>query len=203
MYFDGTPTGTAWSNATPSGTAGMYLGGVPIAVTNSGLTTSPLEVTVPTGTKAATQVGPLFPFSSPYGVAADECKPLPASTQVSVTPGATVSATMPMGLVSLRAVNKYGNPDTGATVTATLVTGSSCTQLAAPSGKTNPTTFNFEPTGPLGLSQVVVPYGTYKVTVTHSTHTGTITKLSVSPTSLAVTTGTGQPLWLPLVVTVT
>lgn len=203
VYFDGTPTGTGWSNATPSGTAGMYLGGVPIAVTNSGLTTSPLEVTVPTGTKAATQVGPLFPFSSAYGVAADECKPLPASAQVSVTPGEIVSASMPMGLVSLRAINKYGNPDTGATVTATLVTGSACSQLSPPSGKTNPTTFTFEPTGPLGLSQLVVPYGAYKITVTHSTHSGTITKLSVNPTSLAVTTGSGQPPGTPLVVVVT
>jgi Tfp pilus assembly protein PilV len=203
LYLDGTPSGTGWTNATPSGAQGMYIGGVPIAVTNSGLPTHPIEVAVPAGTAAATQIGPLFPFSSGYTAAATECKPLPASVSVASTPGATSSGTMPMGLLTIRVVNKYGNPDTGATVSASIVTGSTCTELSPPSGKTNPASFNLEPTGPLGYSQVDVPYGTYKITVTHSTHSGTITKVTVSPTSVSVTTGTAQAVWSPLVVTVT
>ncbi|HVC13586.1 MAG TPA: hypothetical protein VND62_01865 [Acidimicrobiales bacterium] len=204
FYFDVTRvTGTTWSNATPSVPTGMYTGGVPIAVTNSSLTTNPLEVTVPSGTTAATRVGPLFPFSSGYGVAASDCKPLGVSVQVSTTPGATATATMPMGMLEIRVVNRYGTPDTGATITAAPVTGASCTLLAPPTGKTNPASFNLEPTGPLGMSQVVVPYGSYKVTVTHAGHVGTITKVSVNPTSVAKTTGSSQALASPFVVTLT
>ncbi len=203
VYFDGRPTGGGWTDSTPSGPAGMYIGGVPIAVTNSSLATDPMEVTVPSGTRPATQVGPLFPFSSGYGVAASECKPLPVSVLVTSTPGATASTTLPMGLVSFRAVNKDGNSDTGATVSASLVTSVSCSELSAPAGKTNPASFTLETTGPLGYSQVDVPYGTYKVTVTHSGHTATIPKLSVGPVSVSVTTGTAHAASSPLVVTVT
>lgn len=203
VYFDGKPTGTGWTSAAVSGAQGMYVGGVPIAVTNSSLTTDPMEVTVPSGTTPSTQVGPLFPFSSGYGIAASECKPLPASESVTATPGQTVSTTVPMGMISIRAANKYGNPDTGATISASLVTSTGCTELSPPTGKTNPASFTLEPTGPLGYSQVDLPYGTYKITVTHSTHTGTITKLTVSATSVSVTTGSAQATWSPLAVTVT
>ncbi len=199
VYLDGTPTGTAWSNATPSGAEGMYIGGVPIAVTSSGLETTPVEVTVPSGTTAVSRTPSLFPFSSGYHVAATECKPLPAWAQVSSTPGATPTATMPMGLLSLRVVNKYGDPDSGATVSASLFTSSACAELAAPTGKTNPASFTLEPTGPLGLSQVDVPYGSYKITVTHTT---AITKVTVTPTSVKVTTVT-HAVGTPLVVTFT
>ncbi len=203
VYFDGTSTGTKWNNATPSGAKGMYIGGVPIAVTTTGLATTPVEVTVPSGTAAATKTPSLFPFSSGYSVAATECKPLPDSVVVDSTPGATPTETMPMGLVTLRVVNKYGNPDTGATVTAALVTSASCTELGAPTGKTNPASFTLEPTGPLGISQVDVPYGTYNLTVTHSTHSTTIDKVTVNPTSVEKTGGSAQAPWVPLVVTVT
>ncbi|MGH9100231.1 MAG: hypothetical protein ACRDV8_08390, partial [Acidimicrobiales bacterium] len=95
--------------------------------------------------------------------------------------------------------------DTGATVTAAPVTPAkptkSCTKLAPPVGKTNPTSFNLEPTGPLGLSQVAVPYGTYEVTVTHSSHK--TVKLTVGPSSVTETPGSAQSPLAPVVVAVT
>jgi Tfp pilus assembly protein PilV len=196
-YLDGTPGGSTWTGATPSGPKGMYVGGVPIAVTNPGLATRPLEVAVPTGTAAVSQTPALFPFSSGYAVAATECNPLPASATVDSSPGAISTATLPMGLLSLRVVNAYGLPDTGATVTASPT----CTKLAAPKGASNPASFTLEPTGPLGMSQEVVPYGTYTLTVTHGTHTSSKT-VSVSPSSVSATGGAAAPA-VPLVVTVT
>ncbi|MGH9100448.1 MAG: hypothetical protein ACRDV8_09505, partial [Acidimicrobiales bacterium] len=162
VYLDGAPTATSWTGATPAGAKGMYAGGVPVAVTNSGMTAHPLEVTVPSGTAAVSETPALFPFTSGYGVAATECNTLTPSVEAGSAPGATSIVTVPMGILSVRAVNKYGQTDTGATVTASP----SCTKLAPPAGKSNPSSFTLEPTGPLGLSQVAVPYGTYEVTVT-------------------------------------
>jgi len=184
VFLDGTPTGTTWTAASPSGEEGLAATGVPVAVTSSGLeTVRPLEVAVPAPTATVTRIGPLFPFESGYTIAATSCGPLTPSVFATSVPGATAAATVPMGVLSLRVVNSRGDPDTGATVTAVP----SCAKtLSPPAGKTNPTSYSLLSTGPLGLSRIALPYGTYNVTVTHTGHSWSGT-VGVTATAIVVT----------------
>ncbi len=196
VFLEGTPTGTTWTAASPVGEAGLVATGVPVAVTNSGLeTVRPLEVAVPAHTATVTRIGPLFPFESGYTVAATTCGPLTPAVLTTSVPGATAAATVPMGVLSLRVLNSRGNPDTGATVTASP----SCVKaLSPPAGETNPTSYSLLSTGPLGLSQIALPYGTYKVTVAHTGHSWSGT-VGVTPTALVVT-GVPRPVATPILV---
>ncbi len=196
VFLDGTPTGTAWTAASPPGEEGLVATGVPVAVTNSGLqTVRPLEVAVPAPTATVSRVGPLFPFESGYTVAATTCGPLTPAVLTTSVPGATAAATVPMGVLSLRVTNSRGVPDTSATVTASP----SCAKsLSPPAGKTNPASYSLLSTGPLGLSQIALPYGTYKVTVAHTGHSWSGT-VGVTPTALVVT-GVPRPVTTPILV---
>jgi hypothetical protein len=103
-----------------------------------------------------------------------------------------------MGLLSLRVVNGRGDPDAGATVTASPTCATAAKALSPPAGETNPTSYSLLSTGPLGLSQIALPYGTYMVTVTDIGHawSGTV---GVTPTALVVT-GVPRPVTTPILV---
>ena len=199
VFLDGTPTGTTWTSATPTGEEGLVATGIPVAVTNTGLeTVRPFEVAVPAPTATVTRIGPLFPFESGYTIAATTCGPLTPAVLTTSVPGATAAATVPMGLLSLRVVNGRGDPDAGATVTASPSCATAAKALSPPAGETNPTSYSLLSTGPLGLSQIALPYGTYMVTVTDIGHawSGTV---GVTPTALVVT-GVPRPVTTPILV---
>ncbi len=190
VYLDGTTTGTSWTSATPSGATGMYMSGEPVVVTNSGLeTTRPLEVTVPKTTAAVASIGPLFPFQTGYSVAATVCKSMSPTVSATSVPGTTTAkVALPMGLLSVKAVNKYGNPDTGATVTAKPT----CTP------KFTTSSVALEPTGPLGMSQLAVTYGTYTITVETKARADSKSYTVVVGTTSLTVTGVTKPISTPI-----
>ncbi len=202
-FLEGTPTSTSWAAASPSGIEGLVVTGVPVAVTSSGLeTVRPLEVSVPASTAVVARIGPLFPFQSGYSVAATTCAPLTPAVMTTSLPGATASATVPMGLLSIRVTDASGDPDTGATITAAP---SCASTLSAPPGKTNPASYTLPTTGPLGLSQIALPYGTYTLSVTYSGHTwkGTVAVTATSLILTPVTHPVSRPVSTPVPVVVT
>ncbi len=205
LYLDGKVTSTSWTDGTPSGAAGLYVAGAPVAVSDPNLlTTSTLVMAVPaTPAKDLVQVGPVFPFAAGYSVAAASCtaEVTAASAQVTSAPGATATATLPLGLLPVKVVTPAGVPVSGATVSAS-VTDPTCAPLAPLSGGSDPASYSLEATGPLGLSQTAVIYDTYKVTVNApGGHTASVV-VKVTPTATVVG-GVGQPLPSPVVVTVT
>lgn len=197
-YLTAGITGTQWTVGAASGVKGMVMGGTPITVTNTSLKPStPLELALPSASAVRSTTGPLYPFTGGYSVSATYCATATASVLAATTPGGTSSVTLPMGLLPLRVVNKYGVPDTGATITVTLT----CTKLTPLSGSGNPTSFAMASTGALGTSELALPFGKYTVTAVHSGHSASRT-VTVEPSAITLT-GVPTPLTTPVVLTET
>lgn len=190
LLLGSTLSGTTWHKASPS-VDGLYLGDTPISVYNAGLTpTTTVEVASPSSSDVNT-VGPLFPFTSGYEVAAAGCAAEVTSTAATVTsvPGtataAAPTAALTMGLLPVEVESASGAPVAGATVTITP----SCTRLPAPAGQTNQTSFTLGTTDATGVAALAVMYGTYQMTAKWGTTTATAT-VTVSKTSITVGSAT-------------
>lgn len=183
--LSGTLASTPWRATSPAGITGMYLGDTPISVYNSGLTpTTTVEVASPSSTDVNT-IGPLFPFTSGYEVAAAGCAAEVNSTAATVTsvPGtattAAPTAALTMGLLPIEVQSATGSPVAGATVTIKPT----CTRLTPPAGQSTQTSFALGTTDGSGVTGLAVMYGTYQVTAksgaTSVTDTVTVSKTSV------------------------
>lgn len=199
IFLSATLTGTTWTNGTPAGLTGLYLADTPVSVYNAELSpSSALEVASPAPANGdVSSVGPLFPFASGYEVAAAGCSTqMTATAIVSSVPGGTAKTALPMGLLPIEVKNATGTaPVSGATVSVKL----NCTRLTPPSGSTTQTTFSLEATGPLGLSETAVMYGSYKVTVASGGTTAPAVTVTVTETGTKVG-GITTPLPTPVVI---
>jgi len=193
------------ASGTPSSLSGLYLDNPPIMVSNANLQpNTTIEMAAPTTLNGPQiQVGPLFPFSSGYSIAAGYCASEMASASVSAatTPGATPTTTpaaptviLPMGLLPIEATNSSGVPISGATVSIVDSCGSQLTPVSSgsfpalatpPANPTNPTSYALPTSGVDGISRLAVIYGTYQVTVTLG-GTSATTTVTVNPTSIVV-----------------
>jgi hypothetical protein len=198
-------TTTFSGSATPTTLSGLYLDNPPIMVSNANLQPSTvIEMAAPTTANGPqTEVGPLFPFSSGYSIAAGECSSelSTASVSAATIPGATPTTspaaptvTLPMGLLPIEATNSSGVPISGATITIVDSCSTQLTPLSSgawpalsspPSSPSNPTSYSMPTSGADGLSRIAVVYGTYQVTV-KSGSTQKATTVTVNPTSIVV-----------------
>lgn len=200
-FLSATLSGTTWKRGSPGALNGMYLGDVPISVYNADLSPTTVEVASPTPTSGdVSTIGPLFPFESGYQVAAAGCEAEVTGTAPKVTsvPGATATsaptAPVPMGLLPIEVESKTGVPVSGASVTIKP----DCTRLSPPAHETNQASFSLGTTGPTGVTEMAVMYGSYTVTVKSGTTTTTAV-VTVSPASLTVGAAT---VYLPTVAVV-
>jgi type II secretory pathway pseudopilin PulG len=159
------PNGS-WSIQTPSTLAGATVSAIPVQVALTSTTAwTPLPNLPP-------QSNLLYPSTNGYAVAAGQCaSEAGVSSLLQGVPGATASATVPLGLLPLRLVNSSGAPVTSATVT---LTDTSC--------GAGGTIYNMPVTDATGSTATSVPYGTYSYSVT-------VGSVAVAPTNLSLTVG--------------
>ena len=170
-----------WSDQTPAGLAGAVVQGLPVELNNNGLLPSSYANVVTAGASPNVTLLPdLFPFNSGYALFAGDCSAeLGAGgfnqAQASTIPGGTSSATIPLGLIQVRALHLSGTgislPYAGATFS---LTATSCSA----------DTYILPAAGPDGLSRIDVPYGTYNLTVTGAS--ATTVSVTVGGSSLAL-----------------
>ncbi len=195
VFLSATLTSQSWTEGTETGLVGMSLDETPVSVYNADLSPSTtLEVVAPASGDVS-DIGPLFPFTSGYEIAATECAPQVTSTATAVSsvPGGTATSTLAMGLLPVEVESTSGAPVAGATVTATPT----CTPLTPLDGS-NRTKFTLEPTGPFGTSETAVMYGTYQITATSGSLSAKAT-VTVTKTDILVS-GVADPLPSPVVV---
>jgi hypothetical protein len=197
IFLSATLAGATWEKDTPSGLVGMSLDDTPISVYNVNLSPLTIQEMAAPSSGNVSAIGPLFPFTSGYQVAAAECaaQVTPTATSVSSIPRGTATAALAMGLLPIEVVSATGVPVAGATVTITPA----CTKLTPPAGSADQTSFSLERTGPSGLSETAVMYGPYTVSVTSGALTATAT-ITVAQTGTEVGSVTTQ-LPSPVVVT--
>jgi trimeric autotransporter adhesin len=181
------PTGS-WAAVTPANLTGSYVQGVPIEANNSNLSPNPSATVVPAGGATdATSLPDIYPFSGGYSLLAGDCYTSPELgagsfnvAQATTTPGASSSATIPLGMIEVQVLHasgaQIGFPYSGATLTLTST-------ATAPCGTDS---YTLPTTGPDGLSRTAVPYGSYTLTVTTSSSTTTVANVTVGGSSVTV-----------------
>ena len=177
------PTG-AWGNETATGLAGLNTTGIPLELNSSNLLPSNYQTFITAGwtTTPTMPLPPLYPFLSGYSAFAGDCSTESISglnvAQIATTPGASTSATLPLGLLSVQVLHSTGT-SVGLPYGATL-------SLTSTASGCNADTYPLQSAGVDGLSRTEVPYGTYTLTITTAGGTTTVPNVTVGGSSVTV-----------------
>ena len=176
-----TVTGWSGSTATPATN-------IPIGVANTGLQPY-AQFTYAAG---STTLTPLFPYPAGYTVFAGNCtdnNPVgvdathnnyynnPGTSTVAVTPGGTVSTTVPLYDMPITVVDSTSAPVVGATISATETSGNPSPYTAICTnggGSGSLPTIGLVPSGAGGVSLTAVPLGHWTINVTSGSKHGTV-----------------------------